>query len=93
MVGTFWDDVDCVVVKAHDAISVEDLKPPTTKLSVELVSSHVHKVMQVCSLLLWYVFMKVFLLISSKIYMLKVLGESLCLSGKYLDYEKNYVVA
>ena len=45
MVGTFCDDVDCHVAKAHDAISIEDLKPLTTKLSTELVSSHVHKVM------------------------------------------------
>ena len=52
VVGTFWDDVDCVVTKAHDAIFVEDLKPLMTKLSTKLVSSHVHKAMQVCSLLL-----------------------------------------
>ncbi|XP_050247560.1 uncharacterized protein LOC126695008 [Quercus robur] len=68
MVGTFWDEADCAIAKAHDAISVKDLKPLTTKPLNELMYSHIHKIMQ-------------------------VLGESLHISGKYLDYEEKFAVA
>nr|POE78726.1 hypothetical protein CFP56_53855 [Quercus suber] len=52
-----------VVTKAHNVISVEDLRPLAMRPSHELMSSHVHK----------------------------LLGESLYLSGKYLDYEEKLV--
>ena len=47
VLDTFWDNVDAAVLKAHNAISVEDLKPLVTRTSQQLMSSHVHKVMQV----------------------------------------------
>ena len=42
------------MAKAHNAISVKDLKPVTTKPSNELMYSHVQKIMQVCFLPLSY---------------------------------------
>nr|POF25534.1 nucleobase-ascorbate transporter 11 [Quercus suber] len=66
--GTFWDDMDATVSKAHEAISVKDLKLLATRASSKLMSSHVHKVMQ-------------------------VLGKSLYLSGKYIDYEEKLASA
>ncbi|XP_050241950.1 uncharacterized protein LOC126690877 [Quercus robur] len=56
------------VGKAHEVISIEDLTPLTSKPSNKLMSSHIHRVMQ-------------------------VLGESLYLSRKYLDYKEKYVLA
>ncbi|KAK9986663.1 hypothetical protein SO802_031614 [Lithocarpus litseifolius] len=53
---------------AYEAISIEDLKPLMSKPSNELMSSHIHRVMQ-------------------------VLGESLYLSRKNMDYEEKYVLA
>lgn len=44
--GSFWDDTGVAVLKAHEAISVDDLTPLGVRLSHELMSSHVHKVMQ-----------------------------------------------
>nr|POE90937.1 hypothetical protein CFP56_05309 [Quercus suber] len=63
--GSFLDDAGVVVLKAHKAISIDDLSPLGVKSSQELTSSHMHK----------------------------VLGESLYISGKYLDYEEKYIVA
>ena len=54
MVGTFWDEADCTMAKAHDASFVKNLKPLMTKPSNELMYSHVHKIMQVCFLPLSY---------------------------------------
>lgn len=45
VLDTFWDNVDAAVLKAHDAISVEDLKPLVTRTSQQLMSSHVHNAM------------------------------------------------
>nr|POF21992.1 hypothetical protein CFP56_35533 [Quercus suber] len=56
------------MLKAHEAISVDNLSPLGVRPSHELMSSHVHKVMQ-------------------------VLGESLYILGKYLDYEEKYAKA
>lgn len=45
--GSFWDDARATVLKAHEAISVDDLSPLGVKLSHGLMLSNVHKVMQV----------------------------------------------
>ena len=64
VVGTFWDDANCAMAKAHNVISVEDLKPLMTKPSNELMLSHIQKIMQVCFLPSSYICMKVSPLIS-----------------------------
>ncbi|KAL0008460.1 hypothetical protein SO802_009962 [Lithocarpus litseifolius] len=66
--SSLWDDAGVAVLKAHKAILVEELSPLGVKPSHDLMSSHVHKVMQ-------------------------VLGDSLYISGKYLDHEEKYVMA
>ena len=35
ILGTFWDNADVAVLKAHDTITVEDLKPLATRTSQE----------------------------------------------------------
>ena len=45
--GSFWEDAGVVVLKAHEAISVEDLTPLGVRPSHKLMSSHIHKIMQV----------------------------------------------
>ena len=42
---TFWDDVDAPALKAHEALSVDDLNPLMEKLSSEVMLSHIHKLM------------------------------------------------
>ena len=44
-IGSFWDDAGVAVLKAHEAISIDDLSPLRLRPSQELMSSHVHKVM------------------------------------------------
>ena len=44
---SFWDDAGAAVLKAHKTISVNDLSPLGLKPSQVLISSRVHKVMQV----------------------------------------------
>nr|POF24356.1 hypothetical protein CFP56_27552 [Quercus suber] len=46
-VADFWTDVESVLGKAHEVISIDELKPLTSKPSNELMSSYIHKVMQV----------------------------------------------
>ena len=46
---TFWDDVDTVALKAHEALSVDDLNPLMVKSSSDVMSSHIQKLAQVCS--------------------------------------------
>lgn len=41
--SSFWDDVGVVVLKAHEAIFVDDLSPLGVRPSHELMSSYVHK--------------------------------------------------
>ncbi|KAL0015701.1 hypothetical protein SO802_002770 [Lithocarpus litseifolius] len=41
--GCFWEDIGVVMLKAHEAISVEDLKPLGVRSSHKLMSSHVHR--------------------------------------------------
>nr|POF21224.1 hypothetical protein CFP56_27003 [Quercus suber] len=43
---TFWDDTDVVALKAHDALSVDDLSPLMAKSSSEVMSSHIQKLVQ-----------------------------------------------
>ena len=38
---TFWDDADAAALKAHEALSVEDLSPLMAKSSNEVMSSHI----------------------------------------------------
>ena len=45
--SSFWDDVGIAVLKAQETISVDDLSPLGARSLHELMSSHVHKVMQV----------------------------------------------
>nr|POE86749.1 hypothetical protein CFP56_15459 [Quercus suber] len=44
--GSFWDDAGATVLKAHEVILVDDLRPLGMRPPHELMSSHVHKVMQ-----------------------------------------------
>ena len=44
-ISSFWDDAGAAVLKAHEAILVDELSPLGVKPSQELISSHVHKVM------------------------------------------------
>lgn len=45
--GSFWDGAGAAVLKAHEVISVDDHTPLGVRPSHELMSFHVHKVMQV----------------------------------------------
>ena len=45
--GSFWEDAGAAILKAHEAISVDNLQPLGVKSSHELMSSHVHRVMKV----------------------------------------------
>jgi len=45
--GSFWEDAGATVLKAYEAISIDDLSPLGVRPSHELMSSHVHKIMQV----------------------------------------------
>ena len=44
--SSFWDDAGVVVLKAHEAISINELSPLGMRQSHKLMLSHVHKVMQ-----------------------------------------------
>ena len=44
---TFWEDADMAALKAHKALSVDDLGPLMAKSSSEVMSSHIHKLVQV----------------------------------------------
>ena len=44
---TFWDETDATTLKAHKVLSVEDLGPLMAKSSSEVMSSHIHKLVQV----------------------------------------------
>ena len=49
-IASFWEETGLATHKAHDANSVEDLEPLMGKPPSELMSSHIHKLMQVCVL-------------------------------------------
>ena len=40
---TFWDDADATALKAHEALSMDDLSPLMAKSSSEVMSSHIQK--------------------------------------------------
>ena len=86
-IASFWEDTETTTQKSHVAISVEDLEPLMGKPHSELMSSHVHNLMQVYVLVSYAHFFFVTYLL------LQVLGESLYISGKYLDYDKKLVEA
>ena len=44
---TFWDDTDIAALKAHEALSMDDLGPLMVKSSSEVMPSHIHKLVQV----------------------------------------------
>ena len=44
---TFWDDADAAALKVHEALSVDDLGHLMAKSSSEVMSSHIHKLVQV----------------------------------------------
>ena len=40
---TFWDEPDAIALKAHKALSMDDLNPLMVKSSDEVMSSHIQK--------------------------------------------------
>ena len=44
---TFWDDADAVALKAYEALFMDELGPLKAKSSSEVMSSHIHKLVQV----------------------------------------------
>ena len=44
---TFWDDANVTALKAHKALSMDDLSPLMAKSFSELMSSHIQKLMRV----------------------------------------------
>lgn len=40
---SFWDDVDAVALKSHDALFVDDLSPLIAKSPSEVMLSHIQK--------------------------------------------------
>ena len=47
---TFWDNADVAALKVHEALSVDDLNPLMSKSSGDVMSSHIQKLVQVCSI-------------------------------------------
>nr|POF21363.1 hypothetical protein CFP56_43487 [Quercus suber] len=43
---TFWDDANVTALKAHEALSMDDLSPLMAKSSNEVMSSHIQKLVQ-----------------------------------------------
>ena len=46
---SFWDDANAVALKAYEALSMDDLNPLMVKSSSDVMSSHIQKLVQVCS--------------------------------------------
>ena len=44
---TFWDGIDAAALKAHEALSMDDLSLLMAKSSSEVMSSHIEKLVQV----------------------------------------------
>ena len=74
---TFWDDADAATLKAHEALSVDDLSPLMAKSSSEVMSSYIQKLVQVCVVGCIYFFFSLALLLLKEI--LCRLWGSLCL--------------
>ena len=53
---TFLDGANTVALKAHEALSVDGLSPLMAKLSSEVMSSHIQKLVQVCAIGCLYFF-------------------------------------
>ena len=53
---TFWDNADADALKAHKPLSMEDLNPFMVKLSSEVMSSHIQKLVQVYFDIVGYLF-------------------------------------
>ena len=88
LIASFWENIGTSVQKDQDAISMEDLDTLMGKSPRELMLSHVHKLMQVCVL----VPLSFFFFFLTPIYLfLQVLGESLYISGKYVNCERKLV--
>ncbi|KAL0010595.1 hypothetical protein SO802_005703 [Lithocarpus litseifolius] len=47
---SFWDDADAAALKANEVLSMDDLSPLMAKLSSEVMSSHLQKLMQIYAL-------------------------------------------
>ena len=45
--STLWADMDAATLNAYEALSMDDLSPLMAKLSSEVMSSHIQKLMQV----------------------------------------------
>ena len=83
---TVRDDADAAALKAHEALSMDDLSPLMEKLSSEVMSSHIQKLVQVCvdNVGCLYFF---FFFASAKGDFLQAFRESLFVFGKLLDLE------
>ena len=46
---SFWDDANAVALKVHEALSMDNLNPLLVKSSSDVMSSHIQKLVQVCS--------------------------------------------
>ena len=84
---TFWDDANAIALKAHEAFSVDDLSPLMAKSSSEVMSSHVQKLVQVSVIGGLYFFFSFALFLLREV-LCRLWGESLFVSGKFLDLEK-----
>ena len=73
---TLWDDADVASLKAHEALSVDDLSPLMAKLSNEVISSHIQKLVLVYVVGCIYFFFSLALLLLREIFCR--LLESLC---------------
>ena len=89
---TFWNDADTAALKAHEALSLDDLNPLISKSSGDVMSSHIQKLVQVCSNDIGCFFFFVLLLLR-EIFSYVGFGESLFVSGKLLDLEKKMATA
>ena len=88
---TFWDNADAAALKVHEALSVDDLNPLMSKSSGDVMSSHIQKLVQVCSIDVGCFFFFVLLLLREIFFFfshMQALEESLFVSGKLLDLEK-----
>ena len=75
---TFWDDANAAALKAHEALSVDDLSPLMAKSSSEVMLSHIQKLVQVRVVGHIYFFFSFALFLLRKIFCR--LWGSLCLS-------------
>ena len=65
---TFYDDANAIVLKAHEAISVDDLSPLMAKAFSAVMSSHIQKFVQVYVVGCIYFFFSLALLLLREIF-------------------------